>query len=247
MFLPYGDDNADRRCTPVVVYSLLVINAVVWFLELVFQERFWMAGAVVPFELTHGVDLTGKVQLQAGDQTLELVHYPALISPYASVVTSMFLHGSWMHIIGNMLFLWIFGDQIEDRLGKVRFVVFYLACGIVACAAHVLWNREAKIPMLGASGAISGVLAAYLILFPRNKVKVIVYYMMHEWPAAVVLGVWFLMQFLGQFATAGNGVAYMAHMGGFACGAALLGVGWIWSSIFARAPESRLRAVRGGR
>jgi membrane associated rhomboid family serine protease len=135
----------------------------------------------------------------------------------------MFMHGSWPHLLGNMVYLWIFGDQIEDRLGKIRFLLFYLGCGVAATAAHYLADTKSLIPCLGASGAIAGILGAYLILYPGNRVTVLVLRFFIQLPAYIVLGVWFLMQVVGQFGanatTETSLVAYAAHLGGFLGGA----------------------------
>jgi membrane associated rhomboid family serine protease len=135
----------------------------------------------------------------------------------------MFMHGGWMHLIGNMLYLWVFGDNIEDRWGHVKFLVIYLICGIVASLAHIFFNLQSTIPSLGASGAISGVLGAYLVMFPRNRVRVLMGRGIVHLPAIVVLGFWIVLQFINQIGQMGRttetaGVAYWAHIGGFIAG-----------------------------
>jgi membrane associated rhomboid family serine protease len=151
----------------------------------------------------------------------------AMVPPAATIVTSMFLHGSWMHLAGNILYLWIFGDNIEDRMGTVRFVLFYLACGTVAALAQALPAPESAVPMVGASGAISGVLGAYLLLFPRNRVLVLVpigfILKVIRMPAVWVLGLWFAIQLVSSLmAPSGEGgVAFRAHLGGFVAGLVL--------------------------
>ena len=137
----------------------------------------------------------------------------------------MFMHASWMHIIGNMLYLWIFGDNIEDRIGHGKFLAFYLLCGLAASVAHILVGTDSVIPSLGASGAIAGVLGAYLVLFPKRKVKVLMMRQVVDLPAFMVLGLWILLQIFAQISVVGGeggGVAYMAHIGGFAAGVALI-------------------------
>ncbi|MGH6959363.1 MAG: rhomboid family intramembrane serine protease, partial [Dongiaceae bacterium] len=153
----------------------------------------------------------------------------ARIPPELSIVTSMFMHGGWMHIIGNMLYLWIFGNNIEDRLGHVRFVLFYLLCGAAAALAQSVVNTHSEVPMIGASGAIAGVLGAYMVLFPRAHVLVLVplgfFTQVMRLPALLVLGFWFVLQFIegGLMAPGeGGGVAYWAHIGGFVAGIALI-------------------------
>jgi membrane associated rhomboid family serine protease len=134
------------------------------------------------------------------------------------------MHGGWMHILGNMLYLWIFGDQIEDLLGHAKFIGFYLACGIAAALAQIATSPDSVIPTLGASGAIAGVLGAYLVKYPRNRVKVLLGRMIVPMPAVVVLGFWFLLQLIGQTGSPSGtgGVAYMAHIGGFVAGVLLI-------------------------
>ncbi len=176
-----------------------------------------------------------------GHQALppEAVAIPAM----ASLVTSMFLHGGWMHLIGNMLYLWIFGNNIEDVMGHVRFVIFYVTCGILAALAHAVTDSSSIVPMVGASGAISGVLGAYLLLFPRAQVLVFIpfgfFSRLMYIPAGWVLGFWFLLQLLSGSASlgrGGGGVAWFAHIGGFVAGMALIG-------LFKR-PDVRLFAPR---
>lgn len=148
-----------------------------------------------------------------------------LIPAWATVISSMFLHGGWLHLIGNLLYLWIFSDNVEDRLGTPRFGVFYLLCGVAAAAAQALPNPESAIPMIGASGALSGVLGAYLVWFPRAHVLVLVplgfFTQLVRLPAALVLGLWFVLQLLAEFGETQAGVAFRAHIGGFVAGVLL--------------------------
>jgi membrane associated rhomboid family serine protease len=152
----------------------------------------------------------------------------AVIPPWATLLTSMFLHGGWLHILGNMLFLWIFGDNVEDAMGRLRFVAFYLTCGIAAALTQALMAPDSEMPMIGASGAIAGVLGAYLLLYPRANVRVLVVILLFirlvNVPAVVVLGLWFLIQLSSAAFTpsSADGVAFWAHVGGFLCGLALL-------------------------
>lgn len=147
----------------------------------------------------------------------------ALVPPAATMFTSMFLHGSWLHLAGNMLFLWVFGDNVEDRLGKLRFLLFYLACGVAAVLAQALPAPDARVPMVGASGAVSGVLGAYLLWFPRARVLVLVPFSLIRLPAVWVLGLWFLVQLVASLSAppGEGGVAFRAHLGGFVAGLAL--------------------------
>jgi membrane associated rhomboid family serine protease len=223
MLMPLGDDNTDRHTTPVVTYLLIAINVLVWLLELNLGERFIHGYATVPLEITGGADIVGARTVEAGGQTIPIQHYPGPTPIYLTLLSSMFMHASWMHIFGNMLYLWIFGDNIENRIGAARFLGFYLVCGVVASLAHIAFAMDSTIPSLGASGAIAGVLGAYLVLFPKRKVRVMVARQIVNMPAFVVLGLWIALQFFGQFSVAGEGgVAYMAHIGGFVAGVALI-------------------------
>ena len=155
----------------------------------------------------------------------ELVPGLVLVPATLTLVTSMFLHGGWMHLLGNMLFLWIFGDNVEDSMGHLRFLVFYLVCGVAAALAHAALNADSTVPMVGASGAISGVLGAYLVLHPRTQVLVLFMYMVTRLPAFVVLGLWIGMQVVNASMVGGvegGGTAWWAHIGGFIAGAALI-------------------------
>ena len=200
---PIGDDDSARRTVPVVTYALIALNVLVFFLELSGGEPFIERWSVVPRRLT---------QNPGGD--------------FITVFTSMFMHGGWLHLAGNMLYLWIFGDNVEDRFGHAKFIVFYLLCGIAATVAQVFFSAGSNIPNLGASGAIAGVLGAYLVLFPRGSVRVLMGRGVVPMPALVVIGLWIVLQFINgigsitQSAETG-GVAYMAHIGGFVAGLAL--------------------------
>lgn len=198
--LPIGDDNSARRNTPIVTYILIVINALVFFLELSGGEPFIIKWSVIPRELT----------TQTGSEAI-------------TVLTAMFMHGGWLHLGGNMLYLWIFGDNVEDHFGAVKFLGFYLVCGVAATLAQVAINPNSAIPNLGASGAIAGVLGAYLVLFPKGQVRVMVARMIVPMPALIVIGAWIALQFVNGFGSITNseetgGVAYMAHIGGFVAG-----------------------------
>jgi membrane associated rhomboid family serine protease len=202
-------DVIPSRTTPFVTVAIIVLNGLAWFYELAVPED------LLPvFLQTYGV-------------------VPASFSTPA-LVTSMFLHGSWSHVIGNMWFLWIFGDNIEDRLGHGRFVFFYLICGIGAAAGHILMEPRSMLPTIGASGAIAGVMGAYFVLYPHSRVLTLVplfiYWEIVELPAIFLLGFWFLMQLFGAgvgtiSSTSGaesGGIAFMAHIAGFALGALIV-------------------------
>jgi membrane associated rhomboid family serine protease len=225
MVMPLGDDNLDRHSTPVVTYLLIAINAVVWFLELSGGESFINGYSAIPFEITNNTDLVGPQSVDVGGQSVQIQQYPGPKPIYLTLLTSMFMHASWMHIIGNMLYLWIFGDNIENRLGRAKFLVFYLICGFAASAAHILFSANSVIPGLGASGAIAGVLGAYLILYPRNRVRVLFARQIVHMPAFLVLGMWIALQIFSQIGVSGgqsSGVAYLAHIGGFVAGVVLI-------------------------
>lgn len=210
--IPIGDEHPPSRA-PVVTW-LLVGSCVLAFLWQVsggapgFNRSIFTLG-VIPAVLTGRADLAPEL---------------AIVPPVATVFTSMFLHGGFLHLAGNMLYLWVFGDNVEDRMGRVRFLSFYLACGVAAVLAQTLPEPGAQVPMVGASGAISGVLGAYLLLFPHARIQVIVPLgllpVRMALPAIVVLGLWFLVQLLSSLATqpGEGGVAFRAHIGGFVAG-----------------------------
>jgi membrane associated rhomboid family serine protease len=222
MLFPIGDDNTQRRLTPFVTYILIAINILVYFV-LQSSDVFTYGYSVVPAEITGGQDIDGIVRI--GGQSLRLYSGPSVI--YLTILTSMFMHGGIGHLLGNMLYLWIFGDNVEDRMGHVKFLIFYLLCGVLASAAHILVAPNSIVPSLGASGAIAGVLGAYLVLFPHKGVRVLLFYNVVEMPALIVIGFWGLLQFLNGFGSLGTmgesgGVAYMAHIGGFVAGLLLV-------------------------
>jgi membrane associated rhomboid family serine protease len=225
MVLPLRDDDTDRRIVPIVTYALIAANIVVWLIELRFGEKFINGFSTVPFEITHNTDLVGLQTIHAGGQSIPIQLYPGPTPIYLTLLSSMFMHASWLHIGGNMLYLWIFGDNIEDRVGSVKFLLFYVLCGLAADAADIVFKPDSIIPSLGASGAIAGVLGAYLVLFPKRKVKVLVARRVVDMPAFIVLGLWIVLQVISQISIVGGqtgGVAYMAHIGGFVAGVALI-------------------------
>ena len=225
MVMPLRDDDSDRHTVPVVTYALIAVNVVVWLIELSLGERFINGYSTVPLEITSGRDLVGTQTIQAGGQSIPIQLYPGPTPIYLTLFSAMFMHASWAHIIGNMLYLWIFGDNIEDRIGSAKFLVFYLVCGLAASAAHIVFGPESVIPSLGASGAIAGVLGAYLVLFPRKSVRVLMMRQIVNMPAFIVLGMWIVLQVFSQISVVGGdggGVAYMAHIGGFIAGLALI-------------------------
>lgn len=225
---PIGDDNSEITITPYVNYLFIGINVLVFVLlqQLGSNDAFSYAFSLVPKEVTTGVDLTGVIPVtnSAGQVLGEIQHFQTPLPVYFNFLSSMFMHGDIMHIFGNMLFLWIFGDNLENLLGHLRFAVFYLVCGFAAALAQVVMEPSSAIPMLGASGAISGVLGGYLVLFPQRQVRAIIFNFLTTVPAFVALGLWIGYQILlGFLAPAGQGgVAYAAHIGGFIAGVVLI-------------------------
>lgn len=234
MIFPIGDDNSDRTTVPIVNYILIAINVLVFvFLQgLGGNEQFTYAFSTVPEEIRTGEDIARPVPIQVGDQRGVINLQPTPGSVYLTLITSMFMHGSIMHLFGNMLFLWIFGDNLEHSLGRGRYLIFYLVTGLIASLAHVIttfvFGDNPFIPSLGASGAISGVLGGYLVLHPKRRVQVIMFRMITTVPAIVAIGLWFVLQLISAFGVlgagpqSGGGVAFMAHIGGFVAGAALV-------------------------
>jgi len=224
---PIGDDNSDRRIQPVVNYAFIGINILVFLLlqQLGGNDAFTYAFSLVPQEVTTGIDLTGvQVLRDSLGRTAEIQHYATPLPVYFNFLSSMFMHGDIMHIVGNMLFLFIFGDNIENRIGHIRYAVFYIICGLAAAAGQIIMGPDSIIPMLGASGAISGVLGGYLMLFPQRSVRAIIFHFATTVPAFVAIGIWIAYQLVLGYLTpsGGGGVAYAAHIGGFVAGLALI-------------------------
>ena len=235
--LPIGDEPNGRRLTPIVNYTLIAINIVVFLYQLTLSDtasdsaltRFIFRWGAVPDEISHGTDLF-------------------------ALLTSMFLHGGWLHIAGNMLFLWVFGDNVEDAMGHARYLLFYLLCGLVAGLAQVAIEPSSLTPLVGASGAIAGVLGAYILLFPRGKIRTLVFLgyfvTVVMIPAWMQIGLWIVLQFFNGFASFGvktgetGGVAYFAHIGGFLAGAVLI---WLFRDRDAVARQREARAGSGTR
>ena len=198
--LPIGDDDSSRRAVPVVTYVLIALNVLFFLVELSGGDAFIMKWAFVP---------------------RRFLANPA--ADFLTLFTSMFMHGGWLHLGGNMLYLWIFGDNVEDRFGQARFLIFYLLCGLGATAAQLAFSLGSNVPNLGASGAIAGVLGSYVLLFPQARVSVLQGQRVIPMPALIVIGFWFILQLfsgIGSIAATADtgGVAYMAHVGGFVVG-----------------------------
>ena len=197
---PIGDDDTSRRTVPLVTYALIALNVLFFFVELSGGDAFIGKWAFVPSRFLAN---------PGGD--------------FLTLFTSMFMHAGWVHLGGNMLYLWIFGDNVEDRFGPIKFSIFYLLCGLAATFAQMAFSMGSNVPNLGASGAIAGVLGAYILLFPQGKVKVLMGRGVVPMPALVVIGLWIVLQFFSGIGSIANtaetgGVAYMAHIGGFIAG-----------------------------
>jgi membrane associated rhomboid family serine protease len=200
---PIGDDNSSERTFPIVTYALIALNVLFFFVELSGGDAFVKQWAFVPSRF--------------------LAHPSA---DFPTLFTSMFMHAGWVHLGGNMLYLWIFGDNVEDRLGHGVFTIFYFLCGLAATFAQLMFNAGSDVPNLGASGAIAGVLGAYIILFPQGRVRVLAGGRVVQMPALMVIGLWIVLQLfsgIGSISNTANtgGVAYMAHIGGFVAGCVL--------------------------
>lgn len=230
--IPLADDTR-RRTFPIVTMSLIAINFLAFFYEITLGDnlnQFVYSTGVVPAHIVHP---TGGLTLLTA-------------TTYLTLITSMFVHGGWLHVFFNMLFLWVFGDNVEDATGHLRFILFYVASGLVADFAQILFNLDSEVPSIGASGAIAGVLGAYLVLFPRGQVRTVLFLgpfiSLTRIPALVVLGFWFVTQLFNGVASLGintaqtGGVAVWAHVGGFLAGAALI--------LVLRRPAYRKHGVR---
>ena len=225
---PLKDENP-TELTPVITYIFIAMNVAIWVLVQQggagegFLQSLCTFGAI-PADITGGLQ-TGQVLELAPDAACQIGGLG-----WMTIVTSMFMHGGWMHLLGNMWFLWVFGNNIEDSMGHVRYILFYLLCGIAASIAHIATDPGSAIPTVGASGAISGVMGAYLVLYPRVRVMtlffLVIYVRVIPLPAWVLLAQWFVMQLLSGAGTLGGaeggGVAFWAHIGGFVAGVALI-------------------------
>jgi rhomboid family protein len=222
MLFPLHDDIRPER-KPVVTAILIAVTTGVWL----FVQGAGREGPLVRSMCELGLipaELTGRAQGQVvdiGGAACTLGAGP----DWWTLVTSMFLHGGWLHLLGNMWFLWIFGDNVESAFGRFGFLVFYLVCGLAAAGAQIFADPTSTLPMVGASGAISGVMGAYIVLYPRARVSTLlflgIFLTVLRVPAYLMLGYWFLLQLLGAFVGTGEGVAFWAHVGGFAAGVAI--------------------------
>jgi membrane associated rhomboid family serine protease len=216
MFIPLKDLNP-RQTYPVVNTLLILTNVIVFLYQITLPpheyQAFMLANATIPNHIRAVLNGHGSVE-----------------AAFLPLLTSMFLHSGFMHIAGNMLFLWIFGDNVEDYFGHVPYLLFYFVCGIGSGLAHIIFNYHSPLPALGASGAISGVMGAYIILYPRARVLTLVFIFFIPIPAFIILGYWFLLQFLAGVSTVGaaatGGVAWWAHIGGFLLGMLITALSW---------------------
>lgn len=239
MVFPLSDVER-TRIVPVLTYALIAVNIAVYIAQVQLGESFTYAFAATPYELTHNEDIAGPVMMTipaaagrgvgVGMVTVAIPHQATGIPVYLTLLTSLFLHASPLHLLGNLLYLWIFGDNVEEVLGTIRFGVLYLVCGVVGTMAQTAVAPDSVLPTLGASGAIAGVMGAYLVWFPMHRIRVLVFYFITEMPALLVIGLWIAMQValgMGSLDHVGEtgGVAYLAHLGGAAVG---LLVGLIW-------------------
>ena len=198
--IPIGDDDTSRRTAPLITYALIALNVLFFLVELNGGDAFVMKWAFVPSRFV-----------------------AAPIGDAPTLVTSMFMHAGWLHLGGNMLYLWVFGDNVEDRIGHARYAIFYVVCGLAATCAQLAFSLGSLVPNLGASGAVAGVLGSYILLFPQGKVRVLQGQRVMQMPALIVIGIWIVLQFFSGIGSIGGaaesgGVAYMAHIGGFVAG-----------------------------
>jgi membrane associated rhomboid family serine protease len=237
MLLPLGDDNRDRHLTPIVNYILIAINIFVfiYWQDLGRNINFTFAYSTVPAEILSGHDIVTNAKIIHDPITGQGIGMPGLqvtpVSVYLTLFTSIFMHGGIAHIAGNMLYLWIFGDNLENAMGHGKYLMFYLLCGVLAGLSHVIssayLNQSTLVPSLGASGAIAGVLGGYILLYPRRSVHVWFLFGIISLPAFLVVGLWFVFQLINGMGMLGGeeaagGIAYAAHIGGFIVGLLLV-------------------------
>ncbi|MFW6138620.1 MAG: rhomboid family intramembrane serine protease [Spirochaetota bacterium] len=214
MFFPLKDQNPTRTF-PYMTILIIVTNCIIFFIELSMgraRGHFVASWGLVPYEITHGVDINPTVPL----------------GPYGNLITSLFLHGSFFHLLGNMWFLWIFGNNIEDVVGHFKFLIFFLAGGVAASLVQILTNTSSAVPIIGASGAVSAVLGAYIVKFPRARIKTLLFIFIFitvvSVPAGLFIGIWFFMQLLSSLGGGAANVAWYAHIGGFIFGLLLINI-----------------------
>jgi membrane associated rhomboid family serine protease len=235
MVLPLGDVEK-TRIVPIATYVLIALNVAMYFVERDLGETFQVSYSATPYEITNSFDITKPFQktiepdqvdgLQPIPPQQEIPQGPVPFPVQLTLLTSLFLHASPLHLAGNMLFLWIFGDNVEEVLGSFLYILAYLTFGVAGTFAQILAAPESLIPTLGASGAIAGVMGAYIVWFPHNRVRVLFFNFLTEMPAFLVIGAWILIQIAGGYGSIGHlgevgGVAYLAHIGGAAAGVVL--------------------------
>ncbi len=213
MIFPIGDDHVKGGSWPIFSYAFIAINIAVFVFLQLGDSTFTYANSAVPYELTTGIDLVTQQGV--------ISHFPGPVPIYLTLLYSIFMHGSWMHLIGNMVFFWVFADNIESTVGSKRFVIFYLLGGLAASLSHIATDPMSMTPSLGASGAIAACLGAYLVMFPKSKVRVLFFIKIFAVPAFLFLGFWIVQQVIsgmGSLSGDSGGVAWFAHIGGFAFG-----------------------------
>jgi membrane associated rhomboid family serine protease len=238
---PIGDQNEPGGRLAFVTLAIIGLNIAVFVLlqQAGGESAFTYGWSAIPYEVTHGVDLTRFAVVDIGGQTFQVPQAPGPVPIQLTLLSSMFMHAGWLHLGGNMLFLWVFGDNVERRAGPIPYLLIYLAVGVVGSMTQILSDPASKIPTLGASGAISGILGAYIVLFPTNRVTVFLFRFLTQVPAVVAIGIWIVFQLISGFGASvvsdesGGGVAYLAHIGGFAAGAV---VGVVLRAIGPRRP-----------
>jgi len=230
---PLSDPDLVRRSRAYVNYGLILLNAAVFLYELtlgsVERTVFFYRWGLIPQELARGVEYA-TLTLGYTSVDIQSTLLGSVVPTWGTVFTSMFIHGGFMHFAGNMVFLWVFGDDVEDRLGHLKYLLFYLVCGLAATWTQTAANMDSQVPNIGASGAIAGVLGAYLVLYPYSRVRTLVVFIfitVVRVPAVYLLGVWFILQFFNGLGSLGpaaqtTGVAYWAHVGGFVAGLVLV-------------------------
>jgi membrane associated rhomboid family serine protease len=229
MLFPIGDDDREVQSVSYVTYALLVANVLVFFLQMA-NPTFTYGWSIIPKEITTGQDLVEPQPISVPGGVAEVPQAPGPPIIWFTLISAMFMHGGYSHIGGNMLYLWIFGNNVEERFGHVRFLIFYLTSGIIGSLAQIAVGPQSVIPNLGASGAISGIMGAYLVLFPHNRVNAVFLYQVITVPAIVVLGMWIVTQLASGYGSIAStsastgGVAYLAHIGGFVAGAVIGGL-----------------------
>jgi membrane associated rhomboid family serine protease len=213
MIFPIGDDQVKGGSWPIFSYAFIAVNILVFVMLQLNNEVFTYANSAVPYEITTGEDLIS--------QQGAIPHFPGPVPIYLTLLYSIFMHSGWMHLVGNMVFLWVFADNIESTVGSRNFILFYILGGLAATFSHIATDPTSIIPSLGASGAIAACLGAYLIMFPKSKVKVLFFIRIFSVPAFLFLGFWIVQQVIrgmGSLCADGGGVAWFAHIGGFAFG-----------------------------